>query len=226
MGKICSHCKQEGEFGHNRAMKDGLSAWCKACFKAYRTANRESLLAAMKADYQRNREERMAKASAWYAANREHVLAQHKAPEVRARNKAQCRRYRQRHREERLAWDRRYHAAHAKERYIAHIAWRKRNHTTWRRSQNAGQARRRAREMAAPGVWTAQDVLALHATQGGLCAYCHRPLDGHYHVEHKMPLSRGGTNWPDNLCLACPSCNFRKQRRTHHEFLAIIKASS
>lgn len=34
-----------------------------------------------------------------------------------------------------------------------------------------------------------------------------------FHVEHVIPLCRGGTNELANLVLACPSCNLRKADR-------------
>ena len=33
---------------------------------------------------------------------------------------------------------------------------------------------------------------------------------GKYHVDHRMPLSLGGSNYPDNLQLLCPTCNLSK----------------
>ncbi|MCS7106469.1 MAG: HNH endonuclease [Candidatus Aenigmarchaeota archaeon] len=43
-----------------------------------------------------------------------------------------------------------------------------------------------------------------------ICAYCRRsfPLDV-MEVHHIIPLSKGGTDQPTNLCLLCPSCNRR-----------------
>lgn len=40
-----------------------------------------------------------------------------------------------------------------------------------------------------------------------------------YHVDHRTPLSRGGTNKLSNLTLACPSCNSRKGNRLAEDFM-------
>ena len=40
-----------------------------------------------------------------------------------------------------------------------------------------------------------------------------------------VPLARGGTNWPDNLCLACDGCNLAKGTLTADEFLERQKAA-
>jgi 5-methylcytosine-specific restriction endonuclease McrA len=39
-----------------------------------------------------------------------------------------------------------------------------------------------------------------------------------YHVDHKQPVSRGGSNWPENLAVTCPTCNLRKSDKTEAEF--------
>ena len=48
------------------------------------------------------------------------------------------------------------------------------------------------------------------------CQYClmHQQLQGAtFHVEHIIPMARGGTDEPGNLTLACPSCNLHKADR-------------
>lgn len=37
-------------------------------------------------------------------------------------------------------------------------------------------------------------------------------------IEHRIPLSRNGTNWPANLAPACPECNNRKGSKTEIEY--------
>lgn len=65
-------------------------------------------------------------------------------------------------------------------------------------------------------------IQELYAQQKGCCHYCNiefdRYLDDAYHVEHKLPLSRGGTNDRENLVLSCPKCNLQKQSRTPEEW--------
>ena len=40
-----------------------------------------------------------------------------------------------------------------------------------------------------------------------------------YHIDHRIPLSRGGANSPENLCIACPTCNLRKQDKLPQEWI-------
>lgn len=48
----------------------------------------------------------------------------------------------------------------------------------------------------------------------GRCAYCGRSLRRHgFHVDHRWPLSKGGTNRRGNLQPLCARCNLRKGDR-------------
>lgn len=53
------------------------------------------------------------------------------------------------------------------------------------------------------------------------CYLCLLPIPfGKDHLEHKMPLSKGGTNIKTNLGIACMRCNCSKGKKTVSEFLA------
>lgn len=81
---------------------------------------------------------------------------------------------------------------------------------------------RRKRVKEALGFYTAQDLQLKFELQGGLCYYCKQPLE-QFDVEHKIPLARGGTNWPANICCACEKCNGSKHARDFWEFLRSIQ---
>jgi hypothetical protein len=56
---------------------------------------------------------------------------------------------------------------------------------------------------------------------GAACFYCGTELDPEQPeatVDHVIPLSRGGTNQPRNLVLACTMCNHGKGERTMAEW--------
>jgi 5-methylcytosine-specific restriction endonuclease McrA len=60
-----------------------------------------------------------------------------------------------------------------------------------------------------------------------LCFYCGAKLrPANRTLDHKLPLSRGGTNTIDNVVPACRPCNQRKHRLTTEEFLAEISSLS
>lgn len=56
------------------------------------------------------------------------------------------------------------------------------------------------------------------------CIYCHRELTmKEATLEHKQPLSRGGTNAKENLAIACKKCNYSKNNKTEEEFRGYLK---
>ncbi len=69
------------------------------------------------------------------------------------------------------------------------------------------------------------ELHAMWVEQDGLCFYCDTPLFAVYHVEHKTPLSRGGTDRLTNICLSCPACNLRKGVRTTEEYKSLLGRS-
>jgi len=51
------------------------------------------------------------------------------------------------------------------------------------------------------------------------CYLCLLPVPfGKDHLEHKTPLSRGGTNDYNNLAIACQKCNCKKHNKTEAEY--------
>lgn len=95
--------------------------------------------------------------------------------------------------------------------------WNKKNPDKVRAYTLNGVARRRNAE----GKYTPADIVQLYKDQGGHCAYCGIGLCGEYHVDHMVPLTKGGSNWPDNLALACPTCNMSKNNHLLHEWEAV-----
>ena len=55
------------------------------------------------------------------------------------------------------------------------------------------------------------------------CHYCEKKLNENdtsgVEIEHKTPVSRGGTNKRSNVVLACCDCNREKGRKTEKEFV-------
>lgn len=77
---------------------------------------------------------------------------------------------------------------------------------------------RRARVYGAKGTHTKQDIENILIYQCGRCFYCGKPMFT-YHVDHFIPLSKGGANSPDNLVLACQFCNDSKGSKLPEEWL-------
>lgn len=74
------------------------------------------------------------------------------------------------------------------------------------------QARRRARKHTA----TVEDVdrLVVWETHGGICGICHKPVPrDNFHLDHIIPLAKGGEHSYANTQPAHPPCNLSKGSR-------------
>jgi len=101
----------------------------------------------------------------------------------------------------------------------AQKAWTKDN-PEWMR---AYYAKKRARKHKAPGQFTPADLHAQLIEQNGRCYWCciymKKPT-----IDHVIPLSRGGSNFPDNIVLACLSCNCSKHNKLPLDWVCLLIA--
>lgn len=80
--------------------------------------------------------------------------------------------------------------------------------------------RRRAIRKGAEGDYTRADIDQIRVKQRCRCAICDGRLTRkNESIDHILPLSKGGTNWPRNLQLVCRSCNSRKHDKDPVEFM-------
>lgn len=112
------------------------------------------------------------------------------------------------------------HKEYERRRYAKDKDSRKEVVRQWRKN-NPGRVRElrleyEERSKNARGHATATQINARIEYYGGMCAYCKEtPFE---HLDHAVPLARGGTNWPANLYPACAECNTRKHTMSASEF--------
>ena len=88
------------------------------------------------------------------------------------------------------------------------IRWAKNNREKVNETNRPALHRRRARQFAAEGSFTKDDVAVIRRRQRDRCAACGQR--GKLEIDHIKPLSKGGSNYPRNLQLLCRSCNAQK----------------
>jgi len=71
--------------------------------------------------------------------------------------------------------------------------------------------------MGRPTV-SAKRRAAIIERDGAVCRYC-GTTEGPFHIDRVEPLSRGGSNRDENLCIACAPCNLRKSAKLGREWL-------
>lgn len=88
-------------------------------------------------------------------------------------------------------------------------AWRVANPEVRRiQSQN-----RRARKINTGGVLSKGLSEKLFTLQKGKCPCCGKPLGDNFHLDHRMPLVRGGAHEDGNMQLLRKSCNLKKNAK-------------
>lgn len=75
------------------------------------------------------------------------------------------------------------------------------------------RVRREGRQRGAGGYFTAEDIAEIRHMQKDRCAYCKIKLKGKGHIDHIIPVAKGGSNDRRNLQLTCSKCNFEKNAR-------------
>lgn len=70
--------------------------------------------------------------------------------------------------------------------------------------------RQRQRAGIGKGHFYGPDIIAQGERQGWRCYWCGVDCRTSYHVDHIVPLSKGGMNTADNICIACAPCNLSK----------------
>lgn len=197
--KTCSKCKETKPatneyFARCKAKRDGLHSLCKPCAAEYgrqwRATNAESLAQKKRAYALAQKDNRAKYFRYYYLAHREQMIA--RAKEWRERNPDQSRQY-----------FRKYHPA-----------WRAAN----KEATRAIVRRRRAIRLKAQGSHTAEDIERQYKAQRGKCYYCAIMVGDKYHADHVIPLSRGGSDGPENIVIACPACNQSKNNKLPHEW--------
>ena len=140
----------------------------------------------------------LAYATRYREANREELAAFH-------------RRYREAHPEKCAASDKRWYEANRERDATKHKRWVKAN----REKEEGYRQQRRAHKLVA--TVEAFDIMKVWERDGYTCVYC--GSTDHLGQDHIMPLSRGGAHSPDNLCIACRSCNSSKHDKPLGEWI-------
>ena len=237
--KVCSQCGEvrPATREHFRLRPNGtLFTSCRDCGRAsakrWRDANPDLHAKAYQQWYQNNRDHRAESMRSWRCANREHVIA-----------------YRKANRERRTAYNKAWleaHPGYGIKWYWANYEHNSKRARTWREANKEYLSRykkawretnkdivaannhlRRARKKLAPGTHSAADLAAIRAAQTDkkgrlICWACGKPIIDTPHLDHWIPLAKGGTNDPGNLRYMHAKCNLIKRDRLPHELGRLI----
>ena len=208
--------------------RDGLDGRCKSCESArvrtQQLENPERTKAWAKKSRANHRDKRNAESRQWFAEHPDYRREWDKNNPDKA--KEYKRRTRAKHKDSIREYNRLYHILN-RDFLITRMAnrrtpegWRE-YHQQWRESHpeavRVASHRRRSRKLEADGDFSKNDIELLYKSQKGLCWWCGKTVTK-YHVDHRIPLARGGSNNPDNLCISCPTCNLSKNDKMPWEW--------
>lgn len=217
--KICPRCnleKDEVEF-HKGA------SWCKLCKKEY-DKGRDHAKYSESCKEWRQSEAGKRFMREWHQKNRERRLIAQKerAKENPDSERERQREWRHKNPDKQKARQKRWRDRNREKLRAAYKEWDK-EHKDYRRS---GKAKRRLRKNGnSHSPWTHQQVVE---RGDGFCPYCGKKIGLIYdskiiHIDHIIPLSRGGIDAVENLEAICCKCNCRKTNKTREEFLVYLK---
>lgn len=142
-----------------------------------------------------------------FSCGKEHSAASHK--KNKEKRNAQSRDYHSKNREKMLSRMVKYGEKTREIRIEKSAIWRKENPV----KRVAYEAKRRALKKNSPGSFTDADILRIVSLQKSRCANCALHVKDSYHVDHVTPLSKGGSNGPENIQILCPTCNQKKHAK-------------
>lgn len=124
--------------------------------------------------------------------------------------------------DEKSAYDREYREANRERARLNSRRKVKSNPSVYRAIQCNYKHRRRALESlgiesATLADWTAE--------QPKICFYCGNGCEDTFHVDHFIPLSKGGAHVLTNLRIACAPCNLKKNAKMPDEFMREVARS-
>ena len=207
--KVCTVCKAEKPFeafSKNKGRKDGHHNACKKC-------KSES----DKRSYEKNREKRIANMKRYYNENKDWFLDE-------------CKKYREQNKEKIAEYKKDWAKQNRGRKSLQEKAWRENNEEKNRQMKRRWYSKNRdrvysnllkRRSLKFNVRFRGVKRLDILNRDNWTCKECGVQVhDGNIndklkaHIDHIIPISKGGDSTPENLQVLCRTCNLSKRDRT------------
>lgn len=130
--------------------------------------------------------------------------------------------YNKKHKKARQVREKELYAIRREDKIKCAARWSKANPARRRAISQNYKYGRRAAEGAKISSRELQDWID---SQDKVCVYCSSSCPESYHIDHIIPLAKGGQHCTSNLAIACPTCNLRKSDKMPEVFLSEMEAA-
>jgi 5-methylcytosine-specific restriction endonuclease McrA len=226
--KVCSKCqatKLLSEFSAHRgskSAKSGFRSTCKSCDveynRTYRAKNRELVNATKRAWAEKNKDKKCQSDKIYREKNRDRLVLKSKKwyEDNKDAANAKAKIYRLENKEKKALADKRWSAANRDKTRAASKRWRERNPEKAKLVRLNNEAKhpfrarlkqqKRRERIKENGLFLVTQQDAQRLLSGG-CFYCG---GSSAHIDHVVPVARGGSHSIGNLVGACQKCNQSK----------------
>jgi 5-methylcytosine-specific restriction endonuclease McrA len=217
-GKTCAKCGEwkpfEG-FHKNKRMKDGLNQYCKKCRKQYHQEKAEQIKEYKKQYHQENKEQIKERKKQYYQENAEQIKERKK--QYYQENAEQIIEQQKQYYQENIEKIKQYRQENAEQ----IEEQRKRYSQTEKRKESMYRGYLKRKSYKHKVNFTPHERKQILERDNWRCCNCeikvHDRRIGDWntpdkaHIDHIMPISKGGNSEPSNLQTLCRTCNLSKQ---------------
>ena len=214
--KTCTKCrelKDIEDFSLRNIEKGWRASYCKKCFsenaRNYYSENKEEIRQIRNQDYENNKDEYHKKSKQWRLDNPDKI----KAIEKRRyeNNKEELLLKNKKYKQDNPEYFKKYREENKEKIYETQKLWREENIDRVRFNERINSAKRRALKLSVDDGTITRD--SLKDIWNGKCSICDRKIEYKNkltHLDHIIPLSKGGKHSIHNVQWTCASCNQHK----------------
>lgn len=229
-GKVCCRCGERKSFScfsRQKRMKDGHHSYCKSCFKNYQQENIDRIKEKNKFYQDKNKERIKKQNKCWRQENSKRLKEKSRKYYLKnqERLKEKARQYRLDNIEHKKKVDREYYKNNAERINNRVKAWVKENPESRRQIIWRGNVKRRSQKHNVE--FTKVERKRILDRDAWTCQNCgikvHDRSKGDWntpdkaHIDHIIPISKGGHSKPSNLRTLCRTCNLTKLNRVDEQ---------